>query len=51
MNINAMRMISVGVITGFIVMCKDSHFLNACTLIILSLAATHYRSSDIEVIE
>ena len=40
------RLVSVGVITGFIVMCKDSLvvvFFNVCMLILLSLAMTHYR--------
>ena len=36
--------------TGFVVMCKDSvtvvAFLNAHALILLSLAVTHYHSSD-----
>ena len=32
MNINAVRLVSIGVTTGFVVMCKDSRlsrFLNA----------------------
>ena len=43
------RLVSVGVIRGFIVMCKDSLvvvFFNVCVLILLSLAMTHYRLYD-----
>ena len=56
MNIYAVRqLVSIGVITAvitsFIVMCKDLHcsyiFLNVRALILLSLAVTHYHSSDL----
>ena len=50
MNINAVyrTLVSVGVITGFIAMCKDSlvMFFNVHLLILLSLVATHNRLSD-----
>ena len=50
MNINAVyrMLVSVGVITAFIAMCKDSlvMFFNVHMLILLSLVATHYRLSD-----
>ena len=55
MNINEVRLVSVGVITSLIVMCKDSQlscfFEFACVnfTIILSLSMTHYHSSDIYV--
>ena len=50
MNINVVRLLSIGVITGFIVMCEGLWqlcFLNASALILLSLAVTHCRLSDI----
>ena len=50
MSINVVRLVLVEVITGLIIMRKDSqylHFLNAYMLIPISLAVTHYRSSDI----
>ena len=46
MNINAVRLGLVGVITDFAVICKDSQKSPFCVLILLSLAATHYCSSD-----
>ena len=48
MNINAVRLVSIGVITGFVAMCKDLQhtFLNAHALILFSLAMTHYHLSD-----
>ena len=52
MNINVVRLVCVEIIVGFIVICKDSwysRFLNVRALILLSLAATHYQSSDIIV--
>ena len=52
MNINALRLVSIGVITGFVIMCKDTcvfQFLNARTIILLFLAATHYRFSDVHI--
>ena len=48
-NINVVRLVSVGENTSLVDMCKGlwlSHFLNACTINLLSLAATHYCSSD-----
>ena len=49
MNISDVRVALTEVITGFIV-CVKTHplamFLNAQALILLSLAATHYCSSD-----
>ena len=51
MNINAVRLVLVAAIIGSVVMFKDSWysyvFLNAYALILLSLSATHYHSSDI----
>ena len=48
MNINAVRLVSVGVITSFVVRCKDSWYLcfslNAHQLTLLSLATTYYCS-------
>ena len=48
MNINAVRLVSVGVITGFVIWYKDSRYLcfslNARPLILLSLATTYYCS-------
>ena len=48
MNINAVRLVSVGVITGFVIRYKDSRYLcfllNARPLILLSLATTYYCS-------
>ena len=53
MNINMVRLVLVGVVTNFIVtVCVKTHgrrFLKVCTLILLSLAAIHYCSSDIYV--
>ena len=51
MNINTVGLISVGVITGFVVVYKDSQYnyvvLNVHMLILISLATTHYRLSDL----
>ena len=46
MNINAVRLVSIGVTIGSVVISWQSCFLNKLVLILLSLAATHYCSSD-----
>ena len=50
MNIIAIQLVLVGTKSDLIVMCKKTHgsrhvFIYAHTLILLSLAVTHYRSS------
>ena len=50
MNINAVRLVVVGVITGFVVIYKTIGiciFLNAHLLILIFLAVIHYHSFDI----
>ena len=51
MNTNTVGLISVGVITGFVVIYKDSQYnyvvLNVHMLILISLATTHYHLSDL----
>ena len=51
MNINAVRLVSIRVITDFVIMCKKTYgshvYLNVCMLILFSLAATHYCLSNI----
>ena len=42
MNINVVRLVSIGVITGFIVTCKDLQQSHERILILLSFAMTHY---------
>ena len=46
MNINAVRLVSVGVITGSSLLCIKAYIflMNACTLILPSLVATHCHS-------